>query len=431
MNLIIPISTLCFLSLVAGIPATGDRRVKDFVGADDMDEANLQADERLPKDLADAEAQKINRENQDSHITCLRENLECNPHSVPRCCDPAPHCVQGPRRLGTYRCSKDPEAPAPECIEEGEICSTGGTRCCTAAPLCKLGWYHNRESHTRARDHICQKNGDMEIPEVACIRKGEICNPQLAGRCCSDAPHCRVGRRAEGGGHARRWICQENADTEARNRRVKDFLGADEMDEANRQADERLLKDLAYAEAEKINRENQEAPTCIGEHESCKRFASPKCCDPARYCHPRGDVLDGYFICRRDEPHMENHQTDERLLKDFADVEAQKVNRENQDIPCIGENQPCDPYAPPPHMCCDAAPSCDQQPSLHVGESVFLCKKEEETEETECIQKGELCSPGTANRCCAAAPLCKKGWYRINATKAVRDICQENEDAEN
>merc|ERR1711862_146571 len=70
MNLIFPVSTLCLVSLVAGIPATGYERLKDFVGAE-MDEANRQADERLPKDFADNKAQKLIRENQEQ--TCTKK----------------------------------------------------------------------------------------------------------------------------------------------------------------------------------------------------------------------------------------------------------------------------------------------------------------------------------------------------------------------
>jgi len=40
MDLMISISILCFLSLVASIPATGYGREKDYVGVDKMDEAN-------------------------------------------------------------------------------------------------------------------------------------------------------------------------------------------------------------------------------------------------------------------------------------------------------------------------------------------------------------------------------------------------------
>merc|ERR1711862_28583 len=81
MNLIFPVSTLCLVSLVAGIPATGYERLKDFVGADEMDEANRQADERLPKDFADNKAQKLIRENQEQTCTAkfgaCQGNGEC------------------------------------------------------------------------------------------------------------------------------------------------------------------------------------------------------------------------------------------------------------------------------------------------------------------------------------------------------------------
>jgi len=65
MNLIISTSILCFISLVASIPAPGHGGEKDTVGVDRMEEANRQADESLLNDFADAEEQKINRENLD------------------------------------------------------------------------------------------------------------------------------------------------------------------------------------------------------------------------------------------------------------------------------------------------------------------------------------------------------------------------------
>merc|ERR1711942_362078 len=44
MNLLISISTLCFVSLVAGIPAKAYDGAKDFDRAEEMDEANRQKD---------------------------------------------------------------------------------------------------------------------------------------------------------------------------------------------------------------------------------------------------------------------------------------------------------------------------------------------------------------------------------------------------
>merc|ERR1711862_594253 len=95
-NLLISISILCFVSLVAGTPASGGVKADvageplekkktarmlfgSALGARKMDEANRQADERLLKDYAKVEISRDNRE------TCLKEGEECSMESD-NCC---------------------------------------------------------------------------------------------------------------------------------------------------------------------------------------------------------------------------------------------------------------------------------------------------------------------------------------------------------
>merc|ERR1711862_926558 len=92
MNLIFPVSILCLVSLVAGIPATGYERSKDFVGVDETDEANRQADERLPEDFANDEAQNLNRENVPPlRTSCIPGGHICQRGRTP-CC-PGYYCT--------------------------------------------------------------------------------------------------------------------------------------------------------------------------------------------------------------------------------------------------------------------------------------------------------------------------------------------------
>merc|ERR1711862_841844 len=95
-NLLISISILCFVSLVAGTPASGGvkadvageplekRRTARMLfgsalGARKTEEANRQADERLLKDYAKVEISRDNRE------TCIKEGEECSMESD-NCC---------------------------------------------------------------------------------------------------------------------------------------------------------------------------------------------------------------------------------------------------------------------------------------------------------------------------------------------------------
>merc|ERR1711862_923236 len=106
MNLIFPVSILCLVSLVAGIPATGYERLKDFVGMDETDEANRQADERLPEDFANDEAQNLNRENvPPPRPRCIPGGRLCERRGL-RCC-PGFHCSGMPSSPVVLYCKRN------------------------------------------------------------------------------------------------------------------------------------------------------------------------------------------------------------------------------------------------------------------------------------------------------------------------------------
>jgi len=100
MKLIFYSSILCFVSLVTGLPASEYRGEEDFAGVDVMDEAK--ADERLLKDIADAEAKKVNRENLDAprkRRACTQLGASCIRGST-KCCGDKGHDGHCGRSLG-------------------------------------------------------------------------------------------------------------------------------------------------------------------------------------------------------------------------------------------------------------------------------------------------------------------------------------------
>merc|ERR1711942_297775 len=88
MNLITSIfSILCLVSLVAGIPANGYNRQRDFAG-EEKDEANREADGEEPESAQPESAEP----------PCIQKGKSCTHWAwAGECCEDAPVCRSNPR----------------------------------------------------------------------------------------------------------------------------------------------------------------------------------------------------------------------------------------------------------------------------------------------------------------------------------------------
>merc|ERR1711942_313001 len=145
MNLITSIlSILCLVSLVAGIPANGYNRQRDFAG-EEKDEANREADGEEPESAQPESAEQESAERQSAEPQCVEKNKECDENNN-QCCEDAPLCVVA-GGIGTgapHTCREIP--PEPPCIQKGKSCTwhAWAGKCCEDAPVCRSNprpWY--------------------------------------------------------------------------------------------------------------------------------------------------------------------------------------------------------------------------------------------------------------------------------------------------
>jgi len=220
MNLMIAIPILCFISAVAGIPASGFSDVKDFNGVDEMNEANRQADERpsenwrmndglfflesnstlksrLSRDVADSKAQlqaddkaevddkgqkiaKLLQISRNTRQSCDETVKLCCYHDTGKCCwnqgNKGRECVD---RAG-YKIAKSLQISREtrqSCDETREICCDYDEGCCR-------NW-GNEGRKCEPWPRKINVDSDKPDPEKCDEKRDHCCYADLDYLCCS------------------------------------------------------------------------------------------------------------------------------------------------------------------------------------------------------------------------------------------------------